>query len=202
MELSVALSREELVAAVQELTPMRVELSRRPRRVISFGRPSTIDLVAGAGLRIRGDARIEWELAGLAIPATLRAFQVLLVPSIVAREGAYVLAFDPVLEELDFRRIPGFFDERLVQAINEGLAAQRQKLAWNFSRTLSVDRALPAKIAPPARFRLAPASAEVCVTSEALRLRIAFQSGVTRGDAAATTSQPVTTLAPRERVPA
>src|SRR5690349_21186997 len=110
MQLCAILTREELVAVALDLTPLRVELGRRPRRAATFGRPTTVDLVADAGLRIRGDARFTWDVGGLSIPVSVRRWQVLLTPRVVARGDEHVLAFEPSIEALDIVNVPSFVE--------------------------------------------------------------------------------------------
>jgi hypothetical protein len=98
----------------------------------------------------------------------------------IVRDGAHVLAFDPVLEHLDFKRVPGFFDDRIIEAINEGLASQRRKLAWNLTRTMSLHRPMPARVVPAGQFDLAPTSATVTVAASELRIEATFEAHVTR----------------------
>jgi hypothetical protein len=120
-----------------------------------------------------------WEIAGLPLPVSLRAWQVLLVPSVVELDGGHVLAFDPVLEDLDFKRVPGLY--RIIDAINEGVASQRRKLAWNLSRALSVRTSLMrTRIVPEATFTLAPVSATVAVTASEVRLDATLEARIRR----------------------
>lgn len=180
MRLSLTVARHELVELANELTPARVELSRRPRRVLELGAPVSVELVDGVGLRLRGDARLEWEVAGLVIPATVRAWRILLVPSFAEREGAHLLVFEPVLEELAFRRVPGFFDDRLAAALNELLAAQRRRLAWDLGRRLSVRLHLPSRLAPAGALELNVSAGEARVTSTEVQLSLSLAARVTR----------------------
>jgi hypothetical protein len=180
MQLCAVVTKDDLAGLIDEITPLGIELARRPKRVVSLGRPSLVELVAGAGLRIRGAAKLTWDVAGLPIPVTIRRWQIMLVPSIVVQSDAHVLAFDPVLEALDLENVPAFVDDRLAGAINEGLAAQRRRLAWNFSRTLSVRRPLSAKILPPTRFELVPSGGVVTITSSELRLSVSFRAEAPR----------------------
>jgi len=180
MQLCAVLTKEELVAVVRELTPFELELAGQSRRKISLGRPTQLELVAGAGLRVGGEARITWDALGLAFPIKLRRWQVLLVPSIAVRGGAQVLAFDPELEVLDLEHVPGFLDERIASAINDGLSSQKARLAWNFTRTLGWKRGLPARFAPSSRFELVPGAGRVEVTSNELRLSVDLRARVVR----------------------
>jgi hypothetical protein len=178
MLLSAVLTKADLVSAVEQITPLSVTL--RHRRVISLGRPSTIELVAGAGLRIRGDARFTWDAGGLAIPVSVRAWQVLLVPSFSVRGKRHVLAFDPVLEALDFKSVPAFLDARIKAAINEGLAAQKNGLFWDFEKHLSLAWPLPASVTPRGELRLGPSGGHVAVSEKDVRLTLDFELHIRR----------------------
>ena len=178
MQLCATLTKDDVSSIIEEITPLRVAV--RPRRVITLGRPTKIELVAGAGLRVRGDARFTWDVGGLTIPVTLRAWQVLLVPSFVARDGGHVLAFEPTLEVLDFKNVPMFLDGTIKQALKEGLAAQKSKLTWKFEEQLSLVRPLPAKISPAGEVSLAPTGGTVTVTAAELQLKLEFAFRVRR----------------------
>ena len=182
MLLCAILTKDDLVSAIEQITPLTVTLRRR--RVIWLGRPSTVELVAGAGLRVRGDARFTWDAYGLAIPVSLRSWQVLFVPSFAERGGRHVLAFDPVLEALDFKSVPMFLDARITAAINEGLAAQKSALAWEFEKHLSLKRSLPESVEPRGEVRLGPSGGHVAVTESDVRLTLDFELDVRREAAA------------------
>ena len=178
MLLCAILTLNDLVSAVEQITPLEVTVGRG--RVISLGRPSTVELAAGAGLRLRGDARFTWEVGGATIPVTLRAWQVLLVPSFVVRGSRHVLALEPVLEAVDFKSVPMFLDARIKAAINDGLAMQKSRLAWDFEKRLSLARALSDKISPKSEVRLGPCGGNVTVTDEDVRLTLDFELEVRR----------------------
>jgi hypothetical protein len=178
MQLCATLTKDDLSSIIEQITPMRVAL--RPRRVITLGRPTKIELVAGTGLRVRGDARFTWDVGGLTIPVTLRSWQVLLVPSFAVQHGRHVLAFDPTLEALDFKNVPMFLDGRIAEALKDGLAAQKSKLAWAFEEKLSLVRALPAKISPHGELKLAPTGGTVTITATEMRLTLEFGFRVRR----------------------
>lgn len=178
MKLSAVVTRDDLVGLLCELTPLRVALGARGGRSVSIGRPRSLDFVPGQGIRLSGDAKLVWDVAGLPLPVTLRAWQVLLVPSVLERDGLLTVTLDPVLEQLDFKSVPGFVDERIASAINEGLAAQRKKLGWAFGKTLAVRLALPARMSPAGRFELIPSAGQVEITEDELRLTVTFASRV------------------------
>ena len=111
---------------------------------------------------------------------SLRSWQVLLVPSFAERDGRHVLAFDPVLEALDFKSVPMFLDARITAAINDGLAAQKSRLAWDFEKHLSLVRPFPESVAPGGELRLGPSGGQVTVSDDDVRLTLDFELHVRR----------------------
>jgi hypothetical protein len=178
MQLCAVITKDDLTSVIEQITPLRATV--RPRRVITLGRPTNVELVAGKGLRVSGEARFTWDAYGLPIPVTLRHWQVMLVPSFVSRQGRHLLAFDPVLEGLDFKNVPMFLDERIVEGIKAGLEKHKGKLAWDFEKHLSIARPLPSSLAPSGDWSLGPTSGNVTVTADELRLTLNFALRVTR----------------------
>ncbi|MBX3261368.1 MAG: hypothetical protein KF782_16910 [Labilithrix sp.] len=177
MLLTATVSKAEVVALVGALTPMRVCIDERRRRAVTLNRPE-VAFVAGRGIRLRGDARVTWDVAGAEIPVTVQVWQVLLVPSVVARGRSRSLALEPVVEELELGFVPGFVDGKISRAIREGIAQKRERLAWDFARTLSRRLALPARIAPPRAFEIVAAAGDVDVGDTELRLGVRFETRV------------------------
>jgi hypothetical protein len=180
MKLCATLTKEELVRAALELTPLDIAIAERPKRSISLGRPSTVELIAGAGLRLGGSARATWDVAGVSIPVTVRRWQVLFRVSIAEHGADHVLAFVPVVEALDVERVPGFVDERLARALGAALTAKRDRLVWNFTRTLSYRRLLPARLSPTSRFELVPGASRIDVTASSMSLTVELRARVAR----------------------
>jgi hypothetical protein len=174
VKLTLIIGKDEIDRIVSELTPVKIDLGRKGN--VSFGRPALVELVPNTGLRVRGDAKMVWDVAGLTLPVTLRTWQLLLAPSIARRNGSLVLAFDPVLEDLDLTLVPGFFDERIIDAINEGVASQRGKLAWNLSRLLGSSTRLPARVSPGGFVELAPSMANVAISASELRVDVDLEA--------------------------
>ncbi|MDF2694645.1 MAG: hypothetical protein K0S65_3028, partial [Labilithrix sp.] len=108
MLLSAVVTRDELALLVESITPLRVVIDERRGRSMTVTRPHAIELVPERGLRIRGAARMSWDVAGVGIPVTLQSWQVLVAPRIATRGGSQVLAFEPVLENVDLKHVPGF----------------------------------------------------------------------------------------------
>jgi len=177
MLLTAVVSKAELVSLLASLTPMQINIDERRGRFVTLGRPE-LALVPGRGLRLRGEARVSWDVAGVAIPVTLQAWQVLLVPRIVSRGRSRVLSFEPVVEELDLKLVPAFLDDAIVGAIREGISHNRDKIAWDFARTLSKQLPLPAKISPAKAFEILAVDGEVEVSPTELRLSVRFEARV------------------------
>jgi len=177
MLLTAVVAKAELVSLVESFTPMRIDIDERRGRFVTLGRPE-VELVAGKGLRLRGDARVSWDVAGVAIPVTLQAWRVLLIPRIVSRGRSRVLSFEPAIEELDLKLVPAFLDDAIAGAIREAIAQNRGKIAWDFARTLSKRLPLPSRIAPAKTFEILAMDGQVEVTSSELRLAVRFEARV------------------------
>lgn len=200
MLVTAAVTKAEILSLVEKLTPLRIGIDERRGRSITLGRPR-LELVPNAGIRLRGDARLTWDVAGVAIPVTLNAWQVLLVPRIASRGASRVLAFEPVIEMLDLKGVPGFLDDKIAKTIADSLAQNREKLAWNFSKLLSKRFALPTKIGGGA-FALAATDGAVGVSADELKLTLKFEADVVRDTIPASNRAPVSRRNPRsERRP-
>ena len=175
MLLSAVVTRDELALLVESITPLRVVIDERRGRSMTVTRPHAIELVPGRGLRIRGAAQMSWDIAGVGIPVTLQSWQVLVAPRIATRGGSQVLAFEPVLENVDLKRVPGIVGDRIVEAVQKGLAQYGNKLAWNLARALSRRWALSTRIVPSRAFALTVADSSVEITAEQLRLTVRLE---------------------------
>lgn len=184
MLLSAVVTKDELVALVEAITPLRIAIDERRGRGVTIGRPRAVYLVPGQGLRVRGDARIAWDVAGVGITITIPTWQMMLVPRIAARGRARVLAFDPIVEALEMKLVPGFLDERIADVLRDGIAQNRRKLAWEFSRTLSKRLPLPARIGPARLFEIAATDGTVTVTASEVRLTVTMEARIEKPEAA------------------
>jgi len=175
MLLTAVLTRDEIERLVASLTPVRITIDERRGRSITVGRPK-VELVSGHGLRLRGEARVHWDFIALPIPVMIRAWQVLLQPRIASGESSQVLACNPVIEELDVKMVPGFVDEKVADAIRGLIEKHRDRLAWNFSRTLSRRLLLPERISPTKTFEILAVEGDVSVTEAEMRLAVRFDA--------------------------
>lgn len=167
--------RTDLVGLVESITPICVTIDEERNRTISLGRPK-VELVAGLGLRLRGDAHIDWDFAHVPIPVTINEWQVLFVPRISSRGRSHILSFAPELEELDVKLVPGFVDEKIANAIRAAISQNRDRLAWDFARTLSKRLPLPAMVSPSNTFEIFPVGGDVSVGETEIRLALRFET--------------------------
>ncbi len=186
MRLVAVIPKEDLVSLVEALTPMRLVIDGRQGRTVTLGRPNLIELVPERGLRIRGDARIMWGVAKMPISITVDEWQMLLVPRVVARKSGRVLELEPMVEQLDLKRVPGFIDDRIAGALRDGLDAQREKLAWHFARTLTKRLMLPLAVGPARHFEIAALDAKLSVSETEMRLAVSFEARIQKERVAAT----------------
>jgi hypothetical protein len=185
MRLVAVVPKEDLIDLIEAFTPMRIVIDERHDRTVTLGRPKSVELVPDRGLRIRGDAHIMWDVAGVPIPLTVKEWQVLLVPRVVRRGRTKVLALEPIIEQFDLKRVPGFIDDRIADTLREDVESQRDKLAWNFARTLSKRLRLPLKIGPARHFEIMAVDAGISVTETELRLAVSFETRVEKDKVAA-----------------
>jgi hypothetical protein len=167
--------KTDLCRLIDSITPLRVTVDEQRGRVISLSRP-TVELVPGRGLRLRGTARVVWDFALVPIPVTVNKWQLLFVPRVESTDSVHVLRFEPELEELEVKLVPGFVDEKIADSIRGAIAKIRERLAWNFARTLSKRLPLPAKISPRSTFEIFPIGGDVSVDDRELQLMLRFEA--------------------------
>lgn len=173
MQLRAVVRRDDVIGLLEEITPLRVELSRRPQRAISVGRPTTLDFIPEVGIRVRLDARISWDVVGVSVPVTARTIQVLLTPKLSMREGHHVLSLEPTLEDFELESLPFFVDRRVRTALDAAVERQRVRLTWDLEELLRFP--LPEKITPPMRVDLGITDATLAVDAESLVLDVSFR---------------------------
>jgi hypothetical protein len=139
MLVSAAVTKDELAALAESLAPLEVVIDESRGRRLTLAHPR-LELVPRRGLRIRGDARLTWDVAGVGLDVTIQAWQLLLEPRIAARP-AFVLALVPVLEKLETKGVTSIVDGRIADGVSDALARGRERLAWDLGRKLS--RRLP-----------------------------------------------------------
>jgi len=182
MLLTAAVTKAEIVALFDALTPIRIAIDASKGRYVTLGRPR-LELIADTGLRLRGDANITWGVAGMSVPVTIQNWQVMLLPRVVTRGKNRVLQFEPVIEELDLKRVPGFLDDKIAKAIGDGIAQNREKLVFDFTKRLTKRWPLPQRLGAGA-FALDCVDGAIEVTADQLLMTLRFEPRIATNDVA------------------
>jgi hypothetical protein len=197
MWIEAILSEEDVAGLVKQLTPVRVDLGTEASqsRWLHLGRPSSVTIVKGEGVRIVTRAKVQWSVSVLRVPFTLLNLQLLLRPRVVSPDGETGrgrLVFQMEIEDADFEHVPEVIDRTITKAVNAELAGQ--PLAWDFAAALSHRFPLPRTLAPLEALALDASWGEVKITDSALMFAVSFRSTVFR----ATASEDVGSLDPED----
>lgn len=154
------------VAAVASRAPGK----GREGRWVRVDKASTVDFVAGQGLRLVSAGQIRWVTAGVPLEATLHSVTLMLRPQVVADKHGGRLVFRPSLEAADLKNVPSLLDRGVVALVNRQLESRGQDMAWDFGRTLSLAVPVPALLEGIDSIQLDARNAVVTVTGEAIEL--------------------------------
>jgi hypothetical protein len=157
MWLQAIITADDLMHALAELTPTRIQLDDEdPDRAFELDPPSEVRFRANEGAVIRTSARIRWDVIGIKVPVTLRSVDVLLIPSIERdADGNDLLVLQVRIEDLDLTALPGFLDGALKDRINAALTRPSSFVRWRFIRTLDFHFHLPQAVQPTRDLHLA-----------------------------------------------
>jgi hypothetical protein len=195
MLLLAIIEKDELATLVRSMTPLRIAIDGRRGRSVTLREPDLVELVPDRGLRLRGDAHIMWDVAGVGLGVRVQAWQVLLIPKVAPAPsgnagGRRVLLLEPLVEELDLKLVPSFLDDKLASAIRDGIAQAQGRLAWDFARALTKRVPLPAERmetggAPLHALQLEATDGMVAISDRELRLAVRYEARLeTRGSRA------------------
>jgi hypothetical protein len=180
MLLQATLGLDDLTDALQRFTPLEIRLGdlEGKERTLFVEPPSRVTLVPERGLRVETNARLSWTVAGVAVPVTIQAAQLLLLPEIVQKDGRDVLRFQLVLESADLKHVPAFLDAKVVEQVNEALQADDARPTWDFLKTLSFAVALPQRLRSARSFELEARWGAVNVSDTAVVFTVSYDSAV------------------------
>lgn len=166
---------DEFFPATVDLDPLGGEPQRRYVRI---QRPSSLDFVAGQGVRVRASADLKWSAIGLPLPVSIQDLELMIVPAIATDERGPKLVFRPTLEGADVKLMPAFVDEAITRRINAALAAEGDLLGWHFGESLGMRVPLPPNLSPTDAVHLAAGDVSIAVHDHAivttLELRLSF----------------------------
>ena len=183
MDIDLVLSAEQIVALLREATPVRIHLTEKDEdtRWVELERPTEVTLVPDVGIRIVSSGRIRYELAGIALPFSIRRVQLLFEPKLVSVAGEPErIDFKLSLEAADLENIPGVAERMLMTAVNELLAPERLGTVWNFGRMLDKSLVMPERYEPLNQFLLRAPLGRVIITATELRVRLEIGLGFSR----------------------
>lgn len=186
MLLQATVGLDDLIEALEHFTPLEIRLGdlEGKERSLLVERPDRVTLVPDRGLRIETTARLSWTIAGLAVPITIQAAQMLLVPEIAQKDGRDVLRFQLRVESADLRHVPAFVDAKVVDQVNEALQADDARPTWRFLDTLSFSVRLPARLRSARTFELTAHWGAFEITDTAIVFTVSYDSAVKKADGA------------------
>lgn len=151
---------EQFFPATADLDPLGTESQRRFVRV---NRPTHLDFVAGQGVRVRTSAELQWSAIGFALPVTIHALDLMLVPAITRDDRGPKLVFRPTVESADIKHLPAFVDDAVTRRLNAALAAQGDLLGWHFGESLDLRFPLPGNLSPVDAVQLGAGDMQIVV---------------------------------------
>lgn len=180
MLLQATFGLDDLIDALQRFTPLELRLGdlEGKARTLVVERPDRVTLVPERGLRIETTARLNWTIAGISLPVTIQAAQLLVIPEIAQREGRDVLRIQLVLESADLKHVPAFLDAKVVEEVNEALQADDARPTWGFLDTLSFSVDLPARLRSARAFELNAYWGAMKITDTAVIFTVSYNAAV------------------------
>ena len=176
------LSKDDVTAVITDLCPLTIHLGQDPTegQYIRLSAPRDISIVEDRGLRFTCHAEIRWPVLGIEVPLGVESLTITLSPAVAPDVGEHVLHFRPQLENIDLSWIPGMFDRRIADKINQELENKHVELSWRFAETLSHRFGLPSLLLPISALDVEVAWGKVRVTSEAMVMAVSFHTRVVR----------------------
>jgi hypothetical protein len=177
MQLRAVVTLADLVALLEQATPLRISMKDDARRWIELERPSEVSLVPGRGARVVVSGRLQLDVADVPLLAKIKSLELMLIPTLAQPAQ---LVFKIVVEQLDVAYVPGLIEDALVPRVNAALAPFAARLAWNFGKTLHASLKIPPHLEPLERFELAVTGAQVEVDAERIRLDVELSTSLSR----------------------
>ena len=178
MWLQAAFSHADLVLFAEKLFPVHLALEEgnKEGRHIYLGRPKSMELVAGKGLRVDMRARVLWPLLGIDVPIDVPNVTAMMTLEMARLDGEDVFSLSPVIEALDVTHLPGFVESALMGAINAAIAKEHAALTWRFTHTLDFRLPIPEAEEPARRLHVSARWGDVVVTADGITLIAALDA--------------------------
>lgn len=184
MWLQAIITGDDLMHALHELTPTRIQLDEAdPNRAFDLNPPTEVLFRDNEGAVVRTSAVLRWDVIGIKVPIELRSVQLLLVPSIEQdADGNDLLVLQAKVEDLDLSSLPGLLDGALKNRINQALENPKSFVRWRFIRTLDFNFQLPHQVKPKLDLRLAARWGATRVTEQGFVMAASFGFFATPSD--------------------
>jgi hypothetical protein len=182
MRIRAHLDEASVTALLAELLPVTLVFDKdeAESRWIRIDPARRVDFVAGEGLRLEVGGQLHWKTAGVPMLLTIQSAHLLLKPTVADDASGGRLVFQPSLEKMDLKSVPGFLDSGITSIVNKRLEAQGDKLAWSFGRHLAIRVPLPKELLEVETFTLTPGAATVEVLNDSLVFNLALPMGFVR----------------------
>ena len=170
MHISATLFEETIVELLAQLLPLKLVLDEKKRRWVEVARPDHVKFVVDEGLQLRTSARVQWSVAGVAIPFSIRRIELMVRPRIAEDDLGGKLVFALEIEDADLKGIPAAIDQSIVAKVNAKLASLGDKIGWDFGRTLRREITLPSPLHPVEAFQMRAQEGSVVIKHDRMIL--------------------------------
>ncbi len=170
MKASLSFSATDLDTLARSFVPLQIDLSHRDHgtRVISVHKLHSLELVPDRGVRLVGEADIEWTVLGVRVPARISDLSVLIHVAVNVRR----LDFRFEIERGEVKHVPDLIEGTLMARINESLMTKGAKPAFRFARMVEREIKLPSMLGPPRDLLLSDAIGELWIDKEQLTFTV------------------------------
>jgi hypothetical protein len=172
VRIATELDLSTVTALLRDLTPFTLSLGddTDSDRWMHVEPPESLELVAGLGARVRTSARVQWTVAGVHLPFTIRTVVLLVGLELADTPTGPRLCVLPRIEEADLKNVPEMIDDKLVELANARLAARAGEIGWSLGEALALRLVLPRALAGVDRFEMDVTDARLTIGAEAIRL--------------------------------
>jgi hypothetical protein len=182
VRITAVLDLDTVTALLDDLTPFAIDLANHTDkdRWMHVDRPRSVELVAGVGLRLRTSARLQWTVAGLPIPFTIKTVTLMVGLELADTPQGGRLCVLPRIDEADLKHVPDVIDDKIVEAVNTRLAERAGAIGWTFGKTLALRLPLPPALAGLDRFEMDAQKARLSLGEHEIRLEAELPMRFTR----------------------
>ena len=170
MQLRAVIGRAEIVALLRQAAPLRIIMTpdEPDRRWLEIEQPSSVELVAGRGVRVITRGRLRLDIAEVSVPVRIKEASLMLTPKIAGTGEDSRLVLAIAAERVDVAYLPNVVEDALLSKINTALAPVETRLAWRFGKKLSPTLRIPPRLEPLDTFRFSVGGAEIAISADAI----------------------------------